>query len=179
MKRRLHTWCVVGLLAAGAIAAYAAESFRIVPIVGDDKVLVSFELADAFTDEVREAISSGLRTTFTYEIELRMMVPIWVDPIICTATVAATDQYDNLTRRHSLSRTIDGRVEEAKSIPADGAVVKRWLTTLTRLPLCQTSKLDASRDYYVRISARARPRGSSLVGWANPVIGQAKFTFIP
>ena len=56
MKRRLHTWCVVGLLAAGAVAAHAAESFRIVPIVGDDKVLVSFELADAFTDEVREAI---------------------------------------------------------------------------------------------------------------------------
>ena len=75
MKRRLHTWFVVGLLAAGAIAARAAESFRIVPIVGDDKVLVSFELADAFTDEIRQAISSGLRTTFTYEIELRMVVP--------------------------------------------------------------------------------------------------------
>jgi hypothetical protein len=179
MKRWLQTWCVIALLAAGAAAAHAAESFRIVPIVGDDKVLVSFELSDAFTDEVREAISSGLRTTFTYEIELRMVVPIWVDPTICTATVAATDQYDNLTRRHTLSRTVDGRVDEAKSVAEDGAVVKRWLTTLNRLPLCKTSKLDSSRDYYVRISARARPRGSSLLGWANPVIGQTKFTFIP
>ena len=177
MKRRLHLWCVVGFLAAGVVA-HAVETLRIVPIVGDDKVLVSFELADGFTDEVREAISSGLRTTFTYEIELRMVVPIWVDPTICTATVTATDQYDNLTRRHTLSRTIDGRVEEA-SEAVDAAVVKRWLTTLNRLPLCQTSKLDSSRDYYVRISARARPRGSSLLGWANPVIGQAKFTFIP
>jgi hypothetical protein len=173
------TWGVIGLVAAGAVVVRAAESFRIVPIVGDDKVLVSFELSDAFTDEVREAISSGLKTTFTYEIELRMAVPVWVDPIICTATVTATDQYDNLTRRHSLSRTIDGRIEEAKSVPEDGTVVKRWLTTLNRLPLCQTSKLDSSRDYYVRISARARPRGGSLLGWANPVIGQAKFTFIP
>jgi len=179
MKRRLPTWCVIGLLAGGVALMHAAESFRIVPIVGDDKVLVSFELADAFTDEVREAISSGLRTTFTYEIELRMVVPMWVDPTVCTATVTATDQYDNLTRRHSLARTIDGRVEEAKSIEEDTAVVKRWLTTLNRLPLCQTSKLDSSRDYYVRISARARPRGGSLLGWANPVIGQAKFTFIP
>src|SRR6188472_805118 len=110
MNRRLQVWCVVGLLAAGAVAAHAAESLRIIPIVGDDKVLVTLELADAFTDEVREAISSGLRTTFTYEIELRMVVPLWVDPIICTAVVAATDQYDNLTRRHTLSRTIDGRV---------------------------------------------------------------------
>jgi hypothetical protein len=65
MKRRLHTWCVIGLLAAGAIVAEAAESLRIVPILGDDKVLVSFELADTFTNEVREAISSSLRTAFT------------------------------------------------------------------------------------------------------------------
>ena len=177
MNRRLCFWCAIGLLAAGALAR-AAESLRIVPIVSDDKVVVSFELADAFTDEVREAISSGLRTTFTYDIELRMAVPLWVDPTICTAVVTATDQYDNLTRRHSLSRTIDGRVEEA-SVTEDASVVKRWLTTANRLPLCQTSKLDSSRDYYVRINARTRPRGGSLLGWATTVTGQAKFTFIP
>ncbi len=177
MNRRLCIWCAIGLLAAGALVR-AAESLRIVPIVSDDKVVVSFELADAFTDEVREAISSGLRTTFTYDIELRMVVPLWVDPTICTAVVTATDQYDNLTRRHSLSRTVDGRVEEA-SVTEDASVVKRWLTTSNRLPLCQTSKLDASRDYYVRINARTRPRGGSLLGWATTVTGQAKFTFIP
>jgi hypothetical protein len=177
MNRRLWLWCVIGLLMAGAIAR-AAGSIRIVPIVGDDKVLVSFELADAFTDEVREAISSGLRTTFTYEIELRMIVPLWVDPTICTAVVSATDQYDNLTRRHSLARAIDGRVEEA-SVVEDESVVKRWLTTWNRLPLCKTSKLDSSRDYYVRVSARARPRGGSLLGLANTVTGRVKFTFVP
>ena len=177
MNRRLCIWCAIGLLTAGALVR-AAESLRIVPIVSDDKVVVSFELADAFTDEVREAISSGLRTTFTYDIELRMAIPIWVDPTICTAVVTATDQYDNLTRRHSLSRTIDGRVEEA-SVTEDASVVKRWLTTANRLPLCQTSKLDSSRDYYVRINARTRPRGGSLLGWATTVTGQAKFTFIP
>ena len=177
MNRTLCLWCVIGLLAAGA-GARAAESLRIVPIVGDDTVLVSFELADAFTNEVREAISSGLRTTFTYEIELRMIVPIWVDPKICTLVVSATDQYDNLTRRHPLARTVDGRIEETSGVE-DGSLVKRWLTTWNRLPLCDTSKLDSSRDYYVRVSARARPRGGSLLGWASTVTGQAKFTFIP
>jgi hypothetical protein len=177
MNRRLWLCSVIGLLAAG-IGARAAESLRIVPIVSNDQVLVSFELADAFTDEVREAISSGLRTTFTYEIELRMVVPLWVDPKICTAVVSSVDQYDNLTRRHSLARTVDGRVEE-DAVVEDESFVKRWLTTWNRLPLCQTSKLDSSRDYYVRVSARARPRGGSLLGWANTVTGQAKFTFIP
>ena len=97
---------------------------------------------------------------------------------IATVAVSASDQYDNLTRRHILSRTVDGRVEES-SVTEDASVVERWLTTFTRLPLCRTSKLDSSRDYYVRISARSRPHGSSLLGWANAITGQAKFTFIP
>jgi hypothetical protein len=156
----------------------ADESLRIVPIVRDDKVLISFELADAYTDDVREAISSGLRTTFTYDVALRMVVPAWVDRTIATAVIGASDQYDNLTRRHSLSRTFDGRVADA-AVTEDEAVARRWLTTLNRLPLCGTSKLDPSRDYYVRVSARMRPRRASLLGWANAITGQAKFTFIP
>ena len=40
-------------------------------------------------------------------------------------------------------------------------------------------RLDPSRDYYVRISAHARPQSGSLLGWVNAVSGQAKFTFIP
>jgi hypothetical protein len=131
-----------------------------------------------FDEHVREAIASGLRTTVTYDVELRMIVPAWLDRTIATAVVSASDQYDNLTRRHLLSRTIDGRVVEAL-VTADEAVAKAWLTELTRLPLVHTSKLDPRREYYVRVAARARPNGASLLGWATAVSGQATFTFIP
>ena len=107
-----------------------------------------------------------------------MVVPAWVDQTVASSVVTTGDQYDNLTRRHSLSRTIDGRVEEA-TVTEDEAVVRKWLTTLTRTPLTRTSRLDASRDYYVRIRARMRPRGTSLLGWAGGVTGTARFTFIP
>lgn len=177
MSRRIACSCVLVLLLLGTSLA-AAGTFRIVPITSDDSLVVTFELSDAYNDEVRQAISSGLRTTFTYDIELRMVVPTWVDRTIATAAVSVSDQYDNLTRRHSLSRAVDGRVQEA-IVTEDDAVVRQWLTTLTRLPLVDTSKLDPSRDYYVRISARARPRGGSLIGWATAITGQAKFTFIP
>lgn len=177
MNRRLWIWYVMGLLAAGAIVQ-AADNLRIVPIVSEDQVLVSIELADAYTDDVREAISSGLRTTFTYDVELRMVVPIWVDRTIATAVVSTSDEYDVLTRRHSLSRTIDGRVAEV-SVTENESAVKRWLTALSRLPLCRTSKLDPTHDYYVRIRARVRPGGMSLLGWVNSITGQAKFTFVP
>jgi hypothetical protein len=157
--------------------AHAAESLRITPIVRDNHVLVSFELADAYTDAVQQAIASGLRTTFTYQLELRTSVSIWMDRTIVTAVATASDHFDNLTRRHTLIRTVEGRIEDML-VSDDEKVVRQWLTTWNRLPLCETSKLDPTRDYYVRISARTRPSGDSLIGWAKTISGQAKFTLV-
>lgn len=168
---------VMALMLSGVVGR-AAERLRIVPLTGDDRVLVSMELADGYTDEVKAAISSGLRTTFTYTIDLRMLVPGWVDRTVATSTVSLSDQYDNLTRRHTLSRIIDGR-NDGTIVTDDDVAVRQWLTTLTRLPIVRTTRLDPNRDYYVRVSAQARPRGGSLLGFANAVTGQAKFTFIP
>lgn len=175
MKR--FGFLVVALVLSGAVGR-AAETLRIVPISADDRVVVSVELADGYTDEVKQAIASGLRTTFTYTIDLRMLVPGWVDRTVATSTVSLSDQYDNLTRRHTLQRVIDGRIDDT-IVTDDDAAVRQWLTTLTRLPIIRTTRLDPGRDYYVRISAQARPRGSSLLGFAASVTGQAKFTFIP
>ena len=57
------------------------------PLVRDDAVLVSFELTDGYTPAVKDAVHSGLKTTFTYEIELRQDVPAWVDRTIATSVV--------------------------------------------------------------------------------------------
>ena len=166
------------LMLLAAAPARSQESLRITPLTYNNHVVVSFELNDAYNEAVREAIASGLRTTFTYEVELRMLVPAWVDRTIATSVVSVSDQYDNLTRRHSLSRMIDGRVEQA-SVTEDESVVKQWLTSFSRLTLTQTSKLDQNRDYYVRVRARIRPHGTSLLGWTTAISGQAKFTFVP
>ena len=46
--------CVLALACLTVVLA-AAEGLRIVPLVRGDRVLVTFELADGFTDEVRAA----------------------------------------------------------------------------------------------------------------------------
>ena len=166
-----------GLLLLLTVAPLRAEeTLRIVPFISDNRVLVSFELNDAYTDEVREAIASGLRTTFSYQLELR--TPGFFDRTVGTAVVATTDQYDNLTRRHTLTRTVDGKVEEVL-VTEDAAVVKTWLTKWNRVPVADTARLDPARDYYVRVTTRTRPPGGSLLGLTRTVVGQAKFTFIP
>jgi len=174
MIRRFSVWSVLLLLAVATVRS--DETLRITPSINDNRVVVSFELNDAYTDAVREAIASGLRTTFTYQLELR--TPGWIDRTVGTAIVATTDQYDNLTRRHTLTRTVDGRVEDVL-VTEDDAVVKTWLTKWNRVPVADTAKLDATRDYYVRVTTRTRPLGGSLLGLTKTITGQVKFTFIP
>jgi hypothetical protein len=174
MIRRSAVWSVLLLLIAAT--ARSQETLRITPFMNGNRVVVSFELNDAYNDAVREAIASGLRTTFTYELELR--TPAWIDRTVGTTIVATTDQYDNLTRRHTLTRTVDGRVEDVL-VTEDDAIVKSWLTKWSRVPVADTAKLDPTRDYYVRVTTRARPLGGSLLGLTKTITAQVKFTFIP
>ena len=127
---------------------------------------------------MRAAIRSGLKTTFTYTVDLRLEVPVWIDRTIETTVVSNSVEYDNLTRRHNVVRMIDGRVEETE-ITEDESLVRQWLTSFQRLPLFRTGMLEPNREYYVRISATARPsNGAFLWPWGSGTSGQAKFTFI-
>ena len=164
------------LLLAAAAPGVAQDALRISTLTSNNQVLVSFELGDAYDEAVRDAIASGLRTSFSYTLELR--TPAWIDRTIGTTIVTMTDQYDNLTRRHTLTRTIDGRVDDVL-VTEDSAVVKTWLTKLSRVPVADVSQLDPARDYYVRVTTRSRPLGGSLLGLTKTITGQAKFTFIP
>jgi hypothetical protein len=174
---RLLAWCGLAVLSL-MVSLSAAEQLRIVPLVRDDHVLVTFELADGFTDEVKAAIHSGLKTTFTYTVDLRLEVPAWVDRTIATAVVSNSVEFDNLTRRHNIVRMVDGKIDQSQ-ITEDENLVRQWMTSFQRLPLFRTSVLEANREYYVRVSAVARPtNGAFLWPWGSGTSGQAKFTFI-
>jgi hypothetical protein len=165
-------------LAVSVAPVYGAEGVRIVPLVRDDAVLVSFELTDGYTPAVKDAVHSGLKTTFTYEIELRQDVPAWVDRTIATSVVTNSVQYDNLTRRATLTRTLDGHVESTETTE-DEAVIRRWMTTFQKMPLFKTMELEQNREYYVRVRATARPaNGSMLWPWGSGISGITKFTFL-
>jgi hypothetical protein len=179
-KLKFRNWTTAFALCVVALGGvvYAEGTLRIVPLVRAEQVLVSIDLDNGYTEEVRQVISGGVRTTFTYDVDLKMIVPAWVDRTIATAVVTTTDHYDTLTRVHHLSRSVDGRVVEAHATENE-AIAKKWLTSLNGLVLCRTSLLDPHREYYVRISARVRPPGATLLGWATGVTNLAKFTFVP
>jgi hypothetical protein len=173
---------LLGLLVAVALSGLleAPDGIQVTPLAREGRVLVSFTLTGGMSDEMREAIHSGLPTVLTYDVELRRAHAFWFDRTLATATVTASVQYDNLTRRHQISRSVDGRVEDSR-ITEDEQIVGRWLTAFDHIVLCGTDGLEPNSEYYVWVRARTRPRVSWFFwpwdrGWAS---GRAAFTFIP
>jgi hypothetical protein len=182
-RRRTRLWLIpVAALVAVALLreGVAAQSVTITPVTRDGHVLVSFELAGAFNDQVQAAIKSGLTTSFTYEIELRRAATLWLDRTIDVAQVAASVKFDNLTRRYQVSILRNGRVEDSW-ISDDADQVRRAVTVFSRLPLFSTGRLEPNAEYYVRVKARTRPHNALFVlPWdRDGVLGSATFTFLP
>jgi hypothetical protein len=177
MSTRLPAALLATLAAATTLAA--ADVIRVVSLVKDQRVQVSFTMENGFTEDLRAAIRSGLPTTISYDVDLRREVAGWFDKRLQSSAVSAAVQYDNLTRRYRLSRTVDGRGEEP-TVTDDEEAVRRWLTTFERLPLFTTDRLEANVEYYVRVRARSRP----WIAWffwpwdRGSATGIAKFTFI-
>ena len=127
---------------------------------------------------MRAAIESGLKTIFTYTIELRLDVPGWLDRTIATSVVTNSVEYDNLERKFTLERRIDGRDQPSRTT-LDANEVRQWMTSVKELPAFSTKILQANREYYVRVSATARPSyGSILWPFGSGTSAHTKFFFI-
>ena len=170
------------LLLAGALTASvdAAQTLQVTPLPRDGRVLVTFKLANAFTDEIRAAIHSGLTISFVYRVDLKRSSALWFDSTIASTEITATVRYDNLTRVYHVTRMQDGRIERAETTEREEDA-RAWLTAeFDKLPLFSSATLEANSEYYVRVRAHTTPRNASFVWpWErHDVTGQAKFTFV-
>ena len=78
------------------------ETLRVRPLVRDGQVLVTFALDGGLTDEMKAVVQSGLRTVFTYTVELKLKVPAWVDRTVARpATAASNNPSSSKTPRKS------------------------------------------------------------------------------
>ena len=169
---------LTAVLVVAMVAVGRAQTVAVTPLAKDGKILVTLRMNDVFTDEVRAAMHSGLRITFVYDIELKRSTALWVDRTIATASVTATVQYDILTRRYLATRREDGRIEGAETIEREDAA-RVWLTEFDKLPLFNTSTLEANAEYYLRVRAHTMPRNASFVWpWEGGIAGLAKFTYL-
>jgi len=171
--------CVIVLCAFLADAG-GDRGVEVGAVARDGRVYVSSAAADGLMSDLEDAIQAGLATTITYEADLRAEVSIWFDRTIASATVSASVQYDTLTRRYQLNRSVDGRLADSR-VSEDKADVKRFALGFDRLPLFSTDELEPNAEYYVRVRVRTRPRVTFFFWpWGRDAAsGVARFTFIP
>jgi hypothetical protein len=175
----------VGLLllaltaATASLSAQGQKGLQVVPVIRGTDLIVNFELRDGLTSDVRAAIDSGLKTIFTYTVDLKVDATLFRDRTVAQSVVTTSVEYDNLERKYTLERRING-----KSVPPvpvttyDALEVRQWMTKLKDAPLFSTRVLERNRDYYVRVSATARPSyGSILWPFGSGTSAQTKFFF--
>jgi hypothetical protein len=173
---------VLLLLPAASAPAAAADGDAITvrSLTKDGRILVSFTLNAGLPDEMRDAIRGGLPASITYEVALRRGTLLWFDRTLARAIVITSVRFDNLTRQHQLSRTIDGRGEEPR-VTEDEEAVRAWLTDFKQLPLFPTASLEPNAEYYLRVGARTRPRVNRFLFWPweqDAATGYHRFTFV-
>lgn len=171
---------ILALFAATApLAGQGAKGLQVVPVVRGDSLIVNFELRDGLTPDVRAAIDSGLKTIFTYTVDLRVDAGLWFDRTVAQSVVTTSVEYDNLERKYTLERRINGRSEPREAVTTlDPLEVRQWMTKVKDAPLFSTRVLTRNRDYYVRVSASARPSyGSILWPFGSGTSAQTKFFF--
>ena len=172
------TFALLALLMAGQ--QQGTQTIQVTPLARDGEVLVSFKLDEALTDDIKAAIQSGLTVKFVYKVDLRRSSAAWFDRTIDSHTVGASVKFDNLTRRYSVSRMLDGRIDGADTTQKEDEAWQ-WLTAnFTRLSLFRGVALEPNAEYYVRVTANATPRNASFIWpWAGAdAVGFAKFTFV-
>jgi hypothetical protein len=168
---------VIGLILGGVAAA--AAPVKVTPLVADGRVFASFTAPGAYTDDVRDAVKSGLPVTFTFVVELRRPSTLWFDRTLATATVASAVKFDNLSRMYQVSKSSEGRVAWSDRTDKEDQM-RAWLTAFDRVPLNAAGGLEANADYYLSVHLQATPRGkfSWLWPWHDEGSGRADFTFI-
>jgi hypothetical protein len=185
MNRRAIVIAValMALIASADRQAWAAateQTLQVAPLPRDGEVLISFKLGEALTDDIRNAIHSGLTVSFVYKVDLKRNSAVWIDRTIASAVVTATVRYDNLTRRYHVTRLIDGLTDGAEKLDREEAAWA-WLTaSFDRMSLFSRVPLEPNGDYYVRVRAHTTPRNAGFIWpWqGDDFVGFAKFTFI-
>lgn len=165
---------------APAVLLRAAEVAELVPVIRDDSIYVSFRVDDAFDENIVRDVETGLEVTFRYNVELKKVRALWFDRTAATRQIRTTVAYDNLTKRYSLTRRVDGEIDRTEVV-ADVAAMRRFMTTFESLRLFEVSEVTPNEEYYLRANGVMKDGNVLLlIPWDQGADWRyAHFTYFP
>lgn len=136
---------------AGEAAAKGPEVRDLMVEREGDRLLVSFELVDAFDDGLLERIESGLPTGFKYQIKLEKIRRWWFDNRIDRSELEVIAMYNALTREYLVNFKQDGRLIDSQ-VKRSRAELEQAMTHLHALPVHTLDRPRPGR-WVVRVRA--------------------------
>jgi len=115
-------------------------------------IKVSFTLKGAFSDEIVEAINSGIPTSFRFIVELDRTRRFWFDRTVARWEFKHSVNYDTLKQEYEITLQERGR---ASLKTRDRSEMKRLMASVTDLAI-DVPSLGPGHRYELRIMAELR-----------------------
>jgi len=121
-------------------------------------VMVSFEVKDAFTKDIEEAIKSGIPTTFTFFVELYKKRELWFDERIVSLQFRHTVKYDTLKEEYEVyleeNQPSNGvRIKEISKVKDMMVKIRGIGDTSGGIPVIPHLALEKGGRYQLRMKA--------------------------
>ena len=111
---------------------------------------ISFKVTNCFTEHMKAAIENGIRTTFTFFVDVDEARDLWWDKSIASLKVSHEIHYDSLKKVYSIV------MSEQSGQPvkvSDFKKAKEVMTRISDLKVAELSCLTKGKRYQVRMMA--------------------------
>jgi hypothetical protein len=115
------------------------------------RVQASFELVNAFTDELFERIQTGLASGFTFQFVLTRDQKLWFENRLDSNYLEVTAMYNAVTREYLVNYKQDGKLIDSR-IASNREELEVAMTRFSDLSLFKLEKIKPEK----RLSVRAR-----------------------
>lgn len=115
------------------------------------RLVLDASLKDGFSEDIIEAIKSGVPVGITYTVVLKQKIPFFYDKKVVTRTIKRLVKYDTLKEKYKLIDN-NGR-KTTKRITEDFNEVIRTMTQLDSIHIVSNKRLNKKEKYYVSVKA--------------------------
>jgi len=148
---RKTCFILVGMLFFVQNLAFAQDA-RLTNIIvtnTSDDLLMYMNVEGAFIDEIKEAILSGVPTTFSFFITLYKVRNLWFDNNLADLKISHTIKYNNLKKEFTVIKS-----ESNKSVVTQFfGEAQKLMSEIDRLKIVPLSMLEKGSHYQIRANA--------------------------
>jgi len=117
----------------------------------DQEVLLYSTMRGGFSQELLEAVESGLPTTITFYMKLYRKRGMWFDEEVLSKTIKHIVKYNALKKEYRVS-AINGLFSSIK-VTRHRPTMVQWMSEVDGQPLIPFHLLQPGAEYYVKVMA--------------------------